>query len=98
MTESGLHQLTQDVLQLRNDFDNHLVIERIRQESADAWRASTTVQLTELTKDIGEVCSIIKDGKQSWRTLLFAGGVVLSMFTFLVWAIKTVAELKGIFK
>lgn len=94
MSEPDLHQLSKDVLQLRNDFETHLALEKMRLEQDEKWKNNIDESFKKLSLDMTEVCQIIKDGKQSWKTILFAGGIVVSFFTFFIWAINFIYQFK----
>lgn len=94
MSEPDLHQLSKEVLQLRADFETHLQLEEMRIKEDEKWKSSIDKKIDDLTKSTSEICEIIKDGKQSWRTILFAGSIVVGFFTFLLWAINFVYQFK----
>ena len=94
MSEADLHQLSKEMLTLRHEFETHLALEKMRLEEDEKWKQHIDSSFSKLSSEMTEVCQIIKDGKQSWKTILFAGGIVVSFFTFIIWAINFVFQFK----
>lgn len=76
MTEPDLHQIEAQVQKLKADFEKHLAIEELRAEASEKWRQMIDERTEEMYK-------IMTEGKQSWKTILFAGSLIVGAFSFL---------------